>query len=109
MERVPIRPGPKNVKAALVAMMKSSAPMIVLTENASRALASDFSSTEAATEWIHLLVRDYKKPLGVNLANYTTIISPSGWTAERLRGYVAVHAFEIESNFGAVVDIESAP
>ena len=101
------RPGPKDTRAALVAMMKSSAPMMVLTEDAIRALVDISANAEAATEWLQCLAAKYEKPLGINLSNCTTIISPPGWTVERLRGYVAAHVAELEANFGPVVDIES--
>lgn len=77
-KNIPDLPGPKDTRAELVAMMKSSAPMVVLTEDVSRTLVDESSSPEAATEWHRSLVTEYGKPLGVNLDNYTTIISSSG-------------------------------
>ena len=90
-------------------MMKSSAPMMVLAEDAVRTLVDVSANPEAATEWLRRLAANYEKPIGFNLNNYTTIISPPGWTAARLQGYVAAHVAELEATFGPVEDIESEP
>ena len=97
-----------DTKAALIEVMMSSVPMIVLTEAAIKALTDAPSSPGEAAKWLVRLASKYEKPVGINLDNRTAFISPPRWSSRRLQGYVAAHVTELETVFGSVDSMESS-
>ena len=76
-----IRSESRDTKAALIEVMKSSVPMIVLTSNAIAAALTDASSSpEAAALWLVRLVTRYQKPIGINADKLRLFISPPRWS-----------------------------
>ena len=51
--------------------------MVILTENAMKALNNVSSSPEAGAEWLGRLAAKYQKPIGLNGGEETMFMSPS--------------------------------
>jgi hypothetical protein len=85
-------------------------PLVALTFRALVALGDKLGGPETAGRWLIDPVNETGKPVAVNIptpdGNSTTqFFAPFGWTRERLLGFVAGFAPELESTFGAVAGI----
>jgi hypothetical protein len=73
-------------------------------------LRRDCGSNKRALNWLADLAAETGKPIALNLPDgpdrsVTTFISPPGWTAERLQGYIAGRHAELEAALGEVAEI----
>ncbi len=95
-----------------------AAPFLVLTHRAYFDLRDELGGgEEAAMRWLHELATEIGHPICLNFAGGSRIepdaestsmfIPPDGWGHERLTGWVAGHAEQLESAFGPIGAMES--
>ena len=67
-------------------------------------------SDRRALEWLANLAAETGQPIALNLPDgrdrsVTSFISPPGWTAERLQGFIAARHAELEAMLGEVAEV----
>jgi hypothetical protein len=82
-------------------------PFVCLTLRALAQLTAELGGPEAAARFLLDLAAETGRPFAVNVPgpdgdSTTQFYAPWGWTEERLRGYVAGFADELEATFGEV-------
>jgi hypothetical protein len=89
---------------AIAAAVRAGAFM-VLTHRLVAELSAELGGDDAAARFLHRLVEDTGRPLGVNVPtatdSQTTFWAPASWTPERLRGWVGAHHEALERQFGS--------
>jgi len=90
-----------------------ASPLVVVTHRAFADLARELGSDDAAARWLSALACEIDKPIGVNVptgadgSSATAFVPPTGWTAERLAGWVAGQHDELEAAFGPARSVET--
>ncbi len=90
---------------ALAAVARASdRALVVVSHRALDELATELGGHEQAARRLLTIATNTGRPICVNLptpAGSTTVfISPRGWSQERLRGWAAGHADELQGMFG---------
>ena len=79
----------------------------VVGPNLYRDLNAELGSDDKAARFLLELATEIQKPIGVHLLgsggqSYTSFIAPESWSGDKLKGYVARHAQELERAFGKI-------
>lgn len=68
-------------------------------------LLQEMGAVEPVLQWLAGLAEGTGRPIALHLEGITTFLSPPGWSNERLQGWAAGHAEELEEAFGRAVDV----
>jgi hypothetical protein len=79
--------------------------LLVLTNRAFRELADELGGHEAAAAHLCRVATNVNRPIAANLetgegTSSTVLISPKGWSEERIAGWAAGHRDVLEEAFG---------
>jgi hypothetical protein len=87
---------------------------VIVKPRAWSLLRRDCGSDKRAMKWLARLAEEAGRPIAVNFelrdgGSQTIFVSPPGWTAERLQGFIGGLHREIEREFGEVSRIYGPP
>lgn len=94
---------------AVIAAALSSGVPTVLTEAMLRGLIDERGSDEAALAWLVASATAHQVPVGFRVADETVFIAPTGWSSDRLRGWVGVMHEALATEFGPIVSVTHGP
>ena len=97
-----------SIARSLAALARTAArdggPLVCVSHRAYDELADELGGYENAARRLCRIATNTGRPLAVNLptedGSRTAFISPTGWSEDRLRGWVAGHHEELEGAFG---------
>ncbi len=92
--------------AEAIAEAARHVPFLILTDRLFGDLAHELGGEQEATHHLIRVATNTDKPLAVNVegldgASTTAIVSPRGWSQDRLRGWIGGRHEELEALFGA--------
>lgn len=81
------------------------APLLILTGRSLLELADELGGYDRAARYLTTVATEIGHPIGANVptgteTSTTLFVAPKGWTDERLRGWAAGHADELQAMFG---------
>ena len=88
--------------SAAVEQAAATLPLLVVDDALFRGLTTELGTPEAVLTWLAVLATRIGHPVALHLWGMTTVLSPPGWTRERLRGWVAPHVEFLQQAFGAI-------
>ena len=86
----------------LIERVAETLPLMVVDDPLFQGLTTEFGSPEAVLIWLAGLAARLGHPVGLHLLGMTTLLSPPGWSGERLQGWVAPHLETLQQAFGAI-------
>jgi hypothetical protein len=91
--------------AETIASAARHVPFLVLTSRLFNDLAAELGGEEAAARHLARVATDTGRPIAINVetgegASTTIMISPKGWTSDRLKGWTAGHHEALGELFG---------
>jgi hypothetical protein len=112
--QVLVDPESFSMRESIRACFASTARVVALTERAMGNLVQEVGDVTTAMAFLVGLCGEFAKPCAVNMANpdgtsQSVVLSPPGWSAERLTGYVGGVHEPIEAVFGPISRLETPP
>ena len=90
-----------NPRAVIEAALSARRP-VVLTENMLCDLVAELRSDEAAIAWLAETAAAHRVPVGLRAGDQTVFIAPTGWSSDRLQGWVGTMHEVLAAESGAI-------
>ncbi len=86
----------------------AAAPLLMVDDSQFERLVVELGSPWDVLTWLAELAAKVRHPIALHVAGLTTVLSPPGWSEERLRGWISPHLDAVQQAFGTISGFFSA-
>jgi hypothetical protein len=77
--------------------------LVIVGEGLFAQLTLQLETVDAGLAWLVALAGRLNRPVALHLRHITTVLSPCGWSEERLQGWAVAHATVLQDAYGEAI------